>query len=135
MISCIMGFNILPMLSSLFLMDILSYNIFSRTWSFMSLLLFSTQLGVVTWFWGRCLLHLEFSLSSFNHLSFPLVGQQTLFHQLFQFWFPPIFLINKRIIHYIYFFLIVKNIKNKIFRKNNNNLFKFGILHTPPLRG
>ena len=38
--------------SLLLLMGILIYNIFPRTWSFMSLLLFSTQLGVVTWFLG-----------------------------------------------------------------------------------
>ena len=32
----------------LLLMDILIYSIFPKTWSFMILLLFSTQLGVVT---------------------------------------------------------------------------------------
>ena len=34
--------------SLLLLMDILIYSIFRRTWSFMSLLLFRTELGVMT---------------------------------------------------------------------------------------
>ena len=41
-------FNPCPMLASCLLMDILLYSILPRTWSFMSLLLFSTQLGVMT---------------------------------------------------------------------------------------
>ena len=73
----------LLMLSSYLLMDILLYSIFPRTWSFMSLLLFSTQLRVLNWFWGRCLLHLEFSHIIYNHLSFPHVGQQPLFNNYF----------------------------------------------------
>ena len=43
-------------------------------------LVLNTQQRVVTSFGGRCLMHLEFSLSSYNHLSFPLVSEQTLFN-------------------------------------------------------
>ena len=39
----------------LLLMDILLYSIFPSTWSFMILLLFSTQLGVLTYFLGMML--------------------------------------------------------------------------------
>ena len=38
-------------------MDILFFSIFPRTWSFMTLLLFNAPQGVLTCFWGRCLLH------------------------------------------------------------------------------
>ena len=79
----------------LLLIEILIYNIFPRTWSFMSLLLFSTQLRVVTWFLGMMPPTSWFLTQSLQPLVFSSCGSASTLQHLLPLLSPLVYFINK----------------------------------------
>ena len=104
-------------------MDILFYSIFSRTWSFMSLVFFRAPQGFLTWFWqhGSCLNRIftqrfsPFVISPCGSANTHLTTTPVLIPL-------SILIIQIIIIHYIHFEFVVKIFFKIIIQSKINKL-------------